>query len=272
MAKRTKAQLKTKVDQIIKPNGNREITPEKHNSIETDIIDSFLNVADGGFVIDQAAGYSTEVAINDDRQFASKKYVDDNSGGGFDPTQDYEFTGQNSFTQPLEIAEATENNHAVTLGQVVEIAESIEIDESDLVHKSGSETITGAKTFSTSPTVPEGSSSGSAVNKAQLDTKLDKVIAEVPKTGSFTVDAEDAYKRYVINSSGTVTITFPKGIEDGLWWEFVRIGTGQVNFIADSGATLQSADSRYRMRSQYSMAQIISRGSNTGVILGDTVI
>lgn len=82
MAKRTKAQLKTKVDQIIKPNGNREITPEKHNSIETDIIDSFLNAADGGFVIDQAAGYSTEVAINDDRQFASKKYVDDNSGGG----------------------------------------------------------------------------------------------------------------------------------------------------------------------------------------------
>jgi hypothetical protein len=82
MAKRTKVQLKTKVDQIIKPNGNREITPEKHNSIETDIIDSFLNVADGGFVIDQAAGYSSSVAITDDRQFASKKYVDDNSGGG----------------------------------------------------------------------------------------------------------------------------------------------------------------------------------------------
>lgn len=81
MAKRTKVQLKTKVDQIIKPNGNREITPEKHNSIETDIIDSFLNVADGGFVIDQAAGYSSSVSITDDRQFASKKYVDDNSGG-----------------------------------------------------------------------------------------------------------------------------------------------------------------------------------------------
>lgn len=127
MAKRTKAQLKTKVDQIIKPNGNREITPEKHNSIETDIIDSFINIADGGFVIDQAAGYSTEVAINDDRQFASKKYVDDADQGlqnqidnfeGFDPNSDQNIMGDWAFTKPVEVADASSNEHAVNLGQL----------------------------------------------------------------------------------------------------------------------------------------------------------
>lgn len=119
MAKRTKAQLKAKVDSFIKKNGNREITPEKHNSIETDEIDSFVSAADGGFDIDQPLGYSTDIPITDDRQFASKKYVDDNSGGiGFDPDEDYEFTGNNAFTQPLEIAEGTEDNHAATVGQV----------------------------------------------------------------------------------------------------------------------------------------------------------
>lgn len=76
MTKKTKAELKAKLDSIIKPNGNREITPEKHNSIETDEIDSFVTAADGGFIFDQDVGYSTEIGITDDRQFASKKYVD----------------------------------------------------------------------------------------------------------------------------------------------------------------------------------------------------
>lgn len=82
MAKKTKAELKAKVDSFIKANGNRQITPEKHNSIETDEIDSFVIAADGGFIVDQALGYSSEVDITDDRQFASKKYVDDTAGGG----------------------------------------------------------------------------------------------------------------------------------------------------------------------------------------------
>lgn len=273
MAKRTKAQLKAKVDSFIKKNGNREITPEKHNSIETDEIDSFVSAADGGFDIDQPLGYSTNIPITDDRQFASKKYVDDNSGGGgFDPEEDYEFTGNNSFTKPVEIAEATENNHAVTLGQVIEIAELIEIDESGLVHKAGPETITGAKIFSASPTVPDGSSSGSAVNKGQLDTKLDKAIVEASKTGSFTVDAADAYKLYVINSGSAVTVTFPTSMSAGLWWDFVSIGTGAVSFVAGSSATLVSADSRLKLRAQYSACRIVARGSNQGLLTGDIVL
>lgn len=194
------------------------------------------------------------------------------STGAFNPGSDYEFTGNNQFANPVEIAEATENNHAVTLGQVIAIAELIEIDESGLVHKEGSETITGAKTFSTSPTVPEGASSGSAVNKGQLDTKLDKAIVEVSKTGSFTVDAGDAYKLYVINSGSAVTVTFPTSMSAGLWWDFVSIGTGAVSFVAGSSATLVSADSRLKLRAQYSACRIVARGSNQGLLTGDIVL
>jgi hypothetical protein len=43
MAYKTDVELKTQVDAVIVVNGNREITPPLHNSIETNIIDSKLN-------------------------------------------------------------------------------------------------------------------------------------------------------------------------------------------------------------------------------------
>lgn len=52
MAIKTDAELKTQVDAVIKINGNREITPPLHNAIETNIIDSKLNVGAIDAVID----------------------------------------------------------------------------------------------------------------------------------------------------------------------------------------------------------------------------
>jgi hypothetical protein len=76
MSYKTDVQLKAQVDTVIKVNGNREITPPLHNSIETNIIDSKLNIA-GGNVLLALLGYSTELTPSDDKHLTTKKYVDD---------------------------------------------------------------------------------------------------------------------------------------------------------------------------------------------------
>lgn len=137
---------------------------------------------------------------------------------------------------------------------------------------SSSQTITGNWEFTKPLVVKDAVESDEAVNKGQLDSKLDKAITEVPKTGSFTVDAADAYKLYVINSASAVTVTFPTGLSAGLWWDFITIGTGTVTFVAGSSATLVSADSRLKLRTQYSACRIVARGSNQGLLTGDIVL
>jgi hypothetical protein len=77
MSIKTNVELKAQIDADIKVNGNREITPPKHNSIETNIIDSHLNVKDGGNVIQVLTGYASELTPSDVKHFTPKKYVDD---------------------------------------------------------------------------------------------------------------------------------------------------------------------------------------------------
>lgn len=56
-------------------------------------------------------------------------------------------------------------------------ASAASINPALLVHLAGTETITGAKTFSVSPVVPAGAVAGAAVNKGQLDTVSSSVTA-----------------------------------------------------------------------------------------------
>jgi hypothetical protein len=80
MAVKTNAELKSQIDTIIKVNGNREITPPKHNSILTNVIDSYLNKSDGG-VLSAMISYSYNPLFNSDYQIIHKKYVDDAFAG-----------------------------------------------------------------------------------------------------------------------------------------------------------------------------------------------
>lgn len=101
-------------------------------------------------------------------------------------------------------------------------------------------------------------------------TSLD--VAEVPKIANFTAAETDKTKLYIINSSSAITITLPTGITAGVWWEFLRVGTGAVTFVAGSGATIISADNRLKIRSQYSYARAIVRAGNQFSLGGDLVL
>lgn len=74
---KTLAELDAQIDADIRVNGNREITPPKHNSIEKNIAKSSLNKKDGGLVMEALTGYSSLFTISDNKHFTHKKYVDD---------------------------------------------------------------------------------------------------------------------------------------------------------------------------------------------------
>lgn len=76
MAK-TLSELVSQINADIKRNGNREITPEKHNAIEQALAMSALNIKDGGNIIESLAGYTSLLTLTDNKNFAHKKYVDD---------------------------------------------------------------------------------------------------------------------------------------------------------------------------------------------------
>jgi len=80
MPKRTVNQLKTLTDQIIKTNNNGEITAVKDNALRKNEYDSFLNLIDGGLVVDAEAGYSLPITPTNLYAFATVKQVQDSAG------------------------------------------------------------------------------------------------------------------------------------------------------------------------------------------------
>lgn len=95
--------------------------------------------------------------------------------------------------------------------------------DSAVVHKTGNETVSGVKTFSSSPIVPDGSGSTDAVNKGQLDTKANTTDV-VNLTGAQTISGVKSFL-YDIEVGGR-----PESGEEG----------GQINFVPGSGETNQN--------------------------------
>lgn len=79
--KRTDAELQAQIDAGIRTNGNKEITPPIHNSIEQNIVKSKISKKDGGLVVDALLGYSVTLVPTDPKHFTPKEYVDNLSVG-----------------------------------------------------------------------------------------------------------------------------------------------------------------------------------------------
>lgn len=89
MSKKNTAALKTEVSTNIKTGGNPSITKAVNvRELIRDFIDSTINIVDGGLVIDSRIGYSTPITPASNYEFATKKYVDDNSGTTYIGTTD----------------------------------------------------------------------------------------------------------------------------------------------------------------------------------------
>src|SRR6478736_6157372 len=77
---KTDTELLSQVQAGIKVNGNGEITPLIHKSIEDNIIASKLSIKDGGLVVQSLTGYSSLLTPTDNKHWVHKKYVDDSIG------------------------------------------------------------------------------------------------------------------------------------------------------------------------------------------------
>lgn len=71
-----KSNLLTRLAQFIL-SGNRATTAANHRTTMNDVYDSYLNIVDGGNVIEAETGYATNITPSDNKSFATKKYVDD---------------------------------------------------------------------------------------------------------------------------------------------------------------------------------------------------
>lgn len=181
-------------------------------------------------------------------------------GGGFDPSEDYEFTGNNSFTQPLEIAEGTEDNHAATVGQLDAAIEEVEIDESNLVHKNSPETITGVKTFSASPIVPNATNDGEAVNNLQMETAI--------------AAAQDNLQAQISNNSNDIaTLNQTAAMRRGRFANksIVAFGSRSPNYAMYSNGTDTTETSRFAAKaignvSEVQIVYLYSDYINTAIV------
>ena len=139
-----------------------------------------------------------------------------------------------------------------------------------VVHKTGNETISGTKTFRSSPVVPNATTATQAVNKEQLDTKQDTLvsgtniktinstsllgsgnISVVSLTGDETISGTKTFSNTIIgNISGTSTkLTSSQGdwsasgvignVVGMLSWK--NYGNGHVIFDASNGTAPNGA-------------------------------
>lgn len=85
-------------------------------------------------------------------------------GSGFDPSSDQSITGAWTFSN-ITVPTPTASGQAANKGYV----------DSNFVSKSGNETITGIKTFSSSPVVPSPTENEQAAPKSYVDSAVDSV-------------------------------------------------------------------------------------------------
>ncbi|MCE3278039.1 MAG: hypothetical protein K0S44_230 [Bacteroidetes bacterium] len=97
--------------------GGRQTTAQYVRDLATDMINSYLNVVDGGMVVQAEAGYSSLVTLTDPKAFAYKKWVEDNFAS---------ITTVPTFTQVLNAGNSTSGKDInVTAGDKLKIGTGV---------------------------------------------------------------------------------------------------------------------------------------------------
>jgi hypothetical protein len=112
----------------------------------------------------------------------------------------------------------------------------------------------------------------STLVQAALNTKINEIIEFNSQSGSYTIQDTDTGKLVEMSGGGTLTIpsdavyNFPIGTSI----EILQTGTSQVT-IAGTGFT-PNATPGLKLRTQWSSASLLKRGSNSWVVLGDLAV
>jgi hypothetical protein len=114
------------------------------------------------------------------------------------------------------------------------------------------------------PTGPTGSDGATGPTGATGGFSSTQAIESVGTSRALT--ATDSGK--LITNSGAITVTV-EGLTVGQQVDFLQTNSSQITFVAGSGITLNSKDSKLKTNSQYSPASIKCIATNTYVLIGD---
>lgn len=152
---------------------------------------------------------------------------------------------------------------------------------SNLAHSTGDETITGVKTFTASPVVPDPTTSGQVATKNYVDAVAGAndarftTIASTTQAGSYTFALIDAGTCVEGTSASAQTFTIPPHISIafpvGTVMEVFQFGSGQITIAAGAGVTLLSDGGKVNTNAQYATISLRQRATNIWVISGDLV-
>jgi hypothetical protein len=104
---------------------------------------------------------------------------------------------------------------------------------------------------------------------------LNRINVVAAKTASGTFALGDANSLVPINSSSPTTYTVPPdsavAFEIGAQFIIEQRGSGAITILSGSGVTIHSADSKTKLRTQFSTASLIKKASNLWLLAGDLI-
>jgi hypothetical protein len=95
-------------------------------------------------------------------------------------------------------------------------------------------------------------------------------------TGSYTLTINDQGKILPFNTSSTGTVTIPLNssvaFPTGSFVNFIQTGTGPVLITGASGVSVQSENSKLKLKAQYAVAGVVKTDTDTWVAFGNLVL
>lgn len=104
---------------------------------------------------------------------------------------------------------------------------------------------------------------------------LNETLPFNAQTGTtYTLALTDAGDVVTLTNASPITVTVPTNASVafpiGSQITLAQTGAGQVTVVGDVGVTVNSADSRLKLRAQYSAATLIKTATNAWLFIGDT--
>jgi hypothetical protein len=116
---------------------------------------------------------------------------------------------------------------------------------------------------------------GEVLAAADVNTYLSNEVIFASSTASMTVAATDRYETLLVNSAGSVTITFgtATAFQAGERMDIIRDGAGTVTITRDGTAVTLAgrgtAASSYQIAQRYDAVSVVCVGTNSYRIIGN---
>ena len=122
-------------------------------------------------------------------------------------------------------------------------------------------------------------SGGLYYSKSVTGANIRDYVLKAPintETASYTLALREQSQWLEVNNAGATNITVPNNTSVaftiGTEIKIFNLGAGLPSLVADTGVTILSAGNKLKLASQYSVATLYKRDTNTWVLSGDLTV